>query len=373
MPGKIGILTSNFYDPDGQRLIYGGAERYGIELTKLLLDLGYEVEWWQIGTGWEKELMDEVKIKSISITETPYETMPKLNHLFLERAVDIDYAIYFVTFLAYPQVKRKSISVSHGIYWDYPLFDNKIEGKEGRQEWLRRLKVALSGPERIVSVDTAMIEWVKATWTGLEHKFEYIPNFVDLTEFNSQGRRPVLKEDPIRVIFPRRLTTVRGINEAVKTAEIMTEKVNNIEFHIVGRGHQDQVEKELMKWASEHERVYYYWKPPQMMPDIYKQMDIALIPTKAAEGTSLACLEAMACGCVMVTSHIGGLSDLIFDGYNGLLVKPDVDNLTEAIFSLIEKPEQAQTLSKRGAEVAKTFSLKRWKKNWDSLLQEVFT
>lgn len=369
---KIGILTSNFFDPAGQRLIYGGAERYGIELTKLLLDLGYEVEWWQVGSGWIRDLMNNVKIKSIPVTESPYETMPTLNQAFLERAVDIDYAIYFVTFLAYPQVKEKSISISHGIYWDYPSFDNLIDGDNGRQEWLRRLKIALSGPDRVISVDTSTIEWVRATWPGLSHKFEYIPNFVDLAKFNPEGRKPILEQKPIRVIFPRRITTVRGINEVVRTAEIMTKEVKNLEFHIVGRGHHDQVEKELMKWASEHERIYYYWQPPEMMPEIYREMDIALIPTKAAEGTSLSCLEAMASGCVVISSYVGGLSDLVFNDYNGLLIKPTTQNLVQAIYSLFEDTDRAKRLSKNGVEVARAFSLDCWRESWKTVLQEVF-
>ncbi|MCK8817061.1 glycosyltransferase family 4 protein [Natroniella sulfidigena] len=372
MKDKVGILTSNFYDPSGERLIYGGAERYGYQLTKLLLDLDYEVEWWQVGSGWEQELMDGVMVKSIPVTKSPYETMPDLNYAFLERAADIDYAIYFITFLAYPQVKEKSISLSHGIYWDYPTFDNLINGQQGREEWLRRLKIALTGPEKIVSVDTAFIQWVKATWTGLDHKFNYIPNFVDLEKFNPQNRREVLKEKPIRIIYPRRLTTVRGINETIRVAEVMTSENKDLEFHIVGRGHKDGTEKELMKWASKHERIYYYWQSPERMAQLYKQMDIALIPTKAAEGTSLSCLEAMASGCVVISSHVGGLSDLIFNEYNGLLVKPTAKNLIEAISSLLADPKQARLLSQRGIEVAKTFSMKQWRKNWEAILKEVF-
>lgn len=101
-------------------------------------------------------------------------------------------------------------------------------------------------------------------------------------------------------------------------------------------------------------------------------MDIALIPSKAAEGTSLSCLEAMACGCALITSYVGGLSDLVINNYNGLLIKPTTDNLVEAISRLLNEPEQARILSRRGVKVAGTFSISRWKKEWQSVIQEVF-
>ena len=58
------------------------------------------------------------------------------------------------------------------------------------------------------------------------------------------------------------------------------------------------------------------------MPQVYRYADIVLIPTKAAEGTSLSCLEAMASGRAVIAGCVGGLSDLIVDGYNGLLLRP---------------------------------------------------
>ena len=103
--------------------------------------------------------------------------------------MEIDYAIYFVTFLAYPQVLEKSISISHGVFWDYPGFDSQLPTKADRDEWLRRYHIALSGPDKIISVDTNTINWVNATWPCLAHKLEYIPNFVDVHNFKSKVKR----------------------------------------------------------------------------------------------------------------------------------------------------------------------------------------
>jgi glycosyltransferase involved in cell wall biosynthesis len=368
MKGNVGILTSYFYDFDGARIVYSGADRYGLELTRMLLDFGYDVRWWQIGSGWKKKLLPNVDIYSIPAAGVNLQMCPQLNFHFHEQAMEMDYAIYFVTWLAYPQAMEKSISISHGVFWDYPLYNSDLPDPGAREEWLRRMHVALCGPQKIVSVDTNTINWVNATWQGLGQKMEYIPNFVDIDDF--QPRR--LDPDRVRIIFPRRLTELRGLNESVQAAKVLTKKYPNVEFHFVGRGGSDSMEASALKWASGNDRIFYYWQPPHAIPEILRYMDIALIPTKAAEGTSLSCLEAMAAGCAVITTPVGGLSDLVIDGYNGLLIKPLPKDLIGAIDYLINNPSERERLGANASQVASAFSMKRWREKWSAVLSEVF-
>jgi glycosyltransferase involved in cell wall biosynthesis len=368
--GTVGILTTNHFQPDGQRMIHGGAERYGIELSKLLVELGFQVKWWQIGSGWIREIIPGVPIISVPVQESPLQTFPQLNQIFYQQAMDCDYAIYFVTFLAYPQALPKSISISHGIFWDYPDFDNLLPTEEVRQEWQRRLWIALTGVERVVSVDTATINWATATWPGLVHKFAYLPNFVDLEQFKEQVERP--RSGRLRVLFPRRLTSVRGVNEAVRAAEVLTRRYPDLEFHFVGRGHEDRAEQDLWQWAARHDRVYYYWVPPHRMPHLYRNVDIVLIPSKSTEGTSLSCLEAMAAGTAVVSTWVGGLGNLVIDGFDGLLVEPTAKDLIRAIERLRAHPQLRRRLGANARKVARHFGLTEWKKRWKTVLNEVF-
>ncbi|MGE5585489.1 MAG: glycosyltransferase [Bacillota bacterium] len=367
---RVGVLTTNHFSPDGSRVVYGGAERYGIELTRLLLDMGFEVEWWQAGTGWERELVPGVPVRSIPEGDAQFQTAPRLNHTFHERATGIDYAIYFVTFLAYPQALEKSISISHGIYWDYPTFEATLGAGEARREWRRRLFTALAAVRKVVSVDTATIQWVTATWPGLNQKFEFVPNFVDLAACRCLPDPG--PHDRVRVVFPRRLTSVRGVNEAARAAEVLTKEYDNVEFHFVGRAHDDVLESHMIRWASANEKVFYYWRPPGLMPWVYRNMDIAIIPSKSTEGTSLACLEAMGAGCAVVASATGGLSDLVIDGYNGRLIKPTVQNLIDVLSELVEDRDQRVHLGAAARDVAQAFSLDVWRRRWARVITETF-
>jgi glycosyltransferase involved in cell wall biosynthesis len=370
MGQRVAILTSNHLEPSGARQVYGGAERYGVELTRLLLDLNYEVEWWQVGENWRREILPGVPIRGVPERDTPYQTMPNLNQIFAEQAVDADCAIYFVTFLAYPTAFARSISVSHGIYWDHPATDKFHATAVERQEWQRRLELAIGAVRKVVSVDTATINWVRATWPTLANKFVYVPNFVDLERF-SPPERP-RSPDRLRVAFPRRATTVRGINEAGQAALRLTEEFPDIEVHFVGRAHDDEMERTLVAWAASHDRVFYYWLPPHLMPELYRYVDVVWIPSKSCEGTSLSCLEAMASGCAVVTTPVGGLADLVQDNYSGLLIEPTALGLVEATRRLHHDPELRRRLGRRAREVAETFGLTRWRDGWTAAIRDAF-
>lgn len=368
---KVALLTTNFFHPTQERIIMGGAERYQVDLCRLLNDLGYHVEVWQIGEGWVKEF-DGIKIRSIPVNKSKYNTYLELNTAFYENSMSFDYAIYFILPLAYPIAREKSIAISHGIFWDWPGFEAVASSREERQEWLRRMNISLAGPQKLVSVDTNTINFFNATLHNYYHKWEYIPNYVDTEVFKPADDEGTTADDRVRVLFPRRLVPVRGINETMRAAEILTKRYPWIEFHFCGRGHDDQTEMLMSQWIGTQERCYYYWKPFEMMPEIYRQADIVLIPSRSTEGTSLSALEAMACGKPVIAGLAGGLSDLVLPGYNGYLIKPTVNNLVEAIEELAGDKEKRRLMGRRGREIALTFDKKIWCQRWAKVIQEVF-
>ena len=92
--------------------------------------------------------------------------------------------------------------------------------------------------------------------------------------------------------------------------------------------------------------------------------------TTASEGTSLSCLEAMASGNAVIATNVGGLPDLVQDGYNGLLIEPESKALGTALEKLIRQSRLRRELAARGVEVARTFQLPVWRERWRALLIE---
>jgi glycosyltransferase involved in cell wall biosynthesis len=99
---------------------------------------------------------------------------------------------------------------------------------------------------------------------------------------------------------------------------------------------------------------------------IHSNKQIAVIPTVGSEGTSLSLLEAMASKCAVICTDVGGLTNVIIDGYNGIIVPAGEPNaLYEAIKNLIIDETLRENVANMGYEtVATSFSLSKWKSAW---------
>ena len=72
------------------------------------------------------------------------------------------------------------------------------------------------------------------------------------------------------------------------------------------------------------------------------------------ENFPVSLLEALAAGCPTVATAVGGIKEIITDGYNGLLAEPEsAESIAEKVLGLIESPEMMQVLSKNAIEDSK--------------------
>jgi len=359
---EIAILAPQFFDYRGKSVYIGGAERYLIELTKILRDLGHEPVVYQSAIGeWERDYQG---IPFIGLNS--HGDLGKLNVLFHNRVNEDVPVIYLVFNLAAPYHNQRSVGISHGVFWDH----HNHKYTDERERSFNHLLAPLSNLLRIVSVDTNTINWLRTVKPSLADKCVYIPNFVDVDKFKPGE---IKDREQLVVLYPRRLYTPRGfwlVNELVPE---FLEAYPKLIFKFVGQADPKErsAVKQLVK--KSHGRVSWQTLEMQNMYQAYRQVDITLIPTVHSEGTSLSCLEAMASGSAVIATNIGGLPDLVIPGYNGLLIEPTVDALREALVMLCDNPDMRQQFGTRAREVAETFNIHIWQDKWRGILKEVVT
>lgn len=85
---------------------------------------------------------------------------------------------------------------------------------------------------------------------------------------------------------------------------------------------------------------------------IHRMADIVVLPS-LWEGLPYVLIEAMAAGKAIVASGVGGVTDAVVDGENGIIVPPgDVDALSEALVRLLQDRELSNRLGKNARATA---------------------
>lgn len=363
----VAILTTFFF-PAGKKdapIVYSGADRYLVELGRFFRDEGWRVLVVQCGEdAWETEY-EGMTVRGFPGTVFDFETNPLLNKLFNEVALSADLRIYFAPFVCFPRVVSPCIAVCHGVWWDYPEHPLANGPENFRKEYFRRVRYGLTAPDAVVCVDTNAINFVRATWPGEERRMRYVPNFVDTTVFypregSKDWERP-------RVLYPRRLTTLRGSNEFLWAVK----ELPDVDFWMVGHGDEELDEARLQEICGQYYNLKWLKCSFDEMPEVYRQVDLAVIPTRAAEGTSLAALEAMASGLPVVATTVGGLPNLVIDGYNGFFVDLHAERLHVKLAAVLRHGEFLEAVGRKARETALAFDLRIWRERWKRVVAEV--
>lgn len=360
LKGTVYLFQHSYYTFDGTQYISGGGERYARDLAKLIFQAGYSPVLLQKGLTASPKIWVK-KNNGLTVIGIPGKSYwyPRIISLLPQPAL----AIYsgYVDFGE--KVFCPNILISHGITWDCP--QNNINSK--------RILNMLKNANCLVSVDTNTISWLRTTYPHYlknnPKDMLYIPNYVDWNLYRQQ-ECAVKASSQINVLFPRRLCDERGFWIVNSILPDLLMKYMNLIFTFVGFIHSEDIGKAVAELQQQFPgKVFHKVCDADRMIDEYAAADIAIIPTLYSEGTSLSCIEAMACGKAVITTNVGGLTNLVIDHYNGLLINPDERELAFALEKLIDDPALRKELGKNAQEVAKVFSKERWDERWIKLLQ----
>lgn len=90
--------------------------------------------------------------------------------------------------------------------------------------------------------------------------------------------------------------------------------------------------------------------------DLMNTFDVFVLPSPFAEGLAVVILEAMAAKKPVITTSVGGNSEIVVDGQTGTLIPPqDPDKLAEAIKYHLNHPEISKQMGTNGYERVKQY------------------
>lgn len=141
---------------------------------------------------------------------------------------------------------------------------------------------------------------------------------------------------------------------------------------LVGKPAQkfDEVLKLIKQLGLEGEVITTGLVPDEDLPKLYNAADLFVLPSfKESFGHVL--VEAMACGCPVVTSNVTCMPEVV--GKAGILIDPyEVSSLAEGMHKVLTDSELTQNLKKKSLQRAKLFSWERCARETLKVYEELY-
>lgn len=364
---KRAFILYNEYVNEKHEITIGGIQTYIADLADVLIDLGWSVAVYQYGSHDYSIHTDGYEIVEVGNASRPSDLLSAIDKMDPNYQKDI--LVFATDFMIVKNRFANSIALQHGIAWDITQDAEAGDLKN----YVAILKNALRAAVKyrrykyistMVCVDYNFVNWYRTQVAHVGVHVEVIPNYASITEDVKEE-----KNKSVSVVFARRLVEHRGTHLFVEAILPVLEKYPDLKVTIAGTGPDEGWMKEKL---SSYKDVHFTSFKAGESIDFHKQFDIAVVPTKGSEGTSLSLLEAMSAGCAVIATNIGGMTNIILDEYNGLMISPDVNELKAAIVHLIENKELRAFLSRKAQEtVRKSFSYEKWKNSWIKVIQAI--
>ena len=351
----------------------GGAERVIADIAEGLDSEKYDVRVWCIARGGNTadELAEkgiEVKILGISSYHNPLKIL-RLKRLLTEAGPDIVHTHgYFASVIGRLSAKKAGIPIIfahvHSTYWDYKKKHILMERKLSRFT------------HKIICCSRAVENFVKDIEKVGDGKTLVIYNGVDEERFYPMEDAPSIRtelgidEKALVVGTVSSLTPHKGHEYLIQAASLVKEELPSAKFLIVGDGPLRTELEDQVKNFSAHPFIMFTGTRKDV-PKILSVMEVFVLPSSSREGLGIAIIEAMAAEKPVVATDIGGIPEAVKKGETGFLVSPgDPGALAKAIIELLQNPEKAKEMGKKGrARFKEKFTRKKMLSETDALYQ----
>jgi glycosyltransferase involved in cell wall biosynthesis len=195
-----------------------------------------------------------------------------------------------------------------------------------------------------------------------------IPMGIDTEHFK---KRPIIpKNKTIKLVFVGRFTAEKGIDNLIKIIDGLREYKINFTLEIIGDGEKKNNLETFIKKRDLYEKVILPgWLPREKLIQSLYSADI-FMSTSKREAQGVAIIEALSCGVPVISTDVGGVSDVLIDGFNGYLVENNnMDDFIKKIKSLNDNRELLKKLSKNASyNIHKKYSWTSIGANFEKLL-----
>jgi len=168
--------------------------------------------------------------------------------------------------------------------------------------------------------------------------------------------RAVVEARPVRnLLFVGRLIDRKGVDIFLGALPTILARVPVV-AHVVGEGPlMARYRQQVGTLGVASTVIFHGVVSNEQLQSLYTQADAFVLPSIVnrdgdTEGLGVVLIEAMAFGCPVVASAVGGIPDVVVDGETGLLVPPaSPEALAAAVLRVLEDAQLAARLGRGGS------------------------
>ncbi|WDH85072.1 glycosyltransferase family 4 protein [Paenibacillus urinalis] len=247
------------------------------------------------------------------------------------------------------------IQTIHSSYERELILNGKIEENGLEHRFLTSLYGELEHAADCMLTVSQSFRTYMSPYVESPEKIEIVPNGFDEKRF-----KPIPHENEVpQLVTVCRLVPAKGIDVLFEACCELKKRGHDYVLHIIGDGPiRSELEELAQQLGIYNETIFYGYTlhPEEFVPFF----DIFVLPSRAeAFGSVFA--EAALSSLALVGTDVGGISEQIEDGVNGLLVpKDNAAALADALEKVIQDPSYRYELARSASEKAKTeYSLRR--------------
>jgi len=358
-----------------------GVVRAALEMARAQIQLGHEVSIAVVGHRPWRSMWNGVQL--VGLSSTPWARIYRKG-----RVLDFSQHIPYILF-----TRRHDFDIVHGHLYTYLRF-LRAKGHvahfhsdpfyKGRKNEAIDLKlVDFAHIARNSDVQIAVSQFIAQE---LERGFHSLGNVhlvqhgVDAVQFDyGRWREASLRlrhewqvpQNGVVFLFAGAIVPEKGVIHLARAFARLADQHSNVHLALAGTSslwgselaantpgdsYEDQV-SDVLRGCVEAGRVHFLGKvASSRMPIVYAASDILVIPSLWREAFGLVALEALATGCPVIASSVGGLVEFVNEE-NGIFVPPGEEPaLEDAMRNLAENPDLRKKLGRAARSQAQRFS-----------------
>jgi len=276
--------------------------------------------------------------------------------MFLGR-VDI---FHSTNFLVIPQYKGRRIVTIHDMYF---FIEPEHTERFGGRYFLKTLPERIKGVDMVIAVSRNTKEdimkflglpeeRIRVIYEGVDESFKVIEDRGAIDRVKGRYR---IEGDYL--LFVGTLEPRKNLTRLIEAFSIL-KRVGRFPYKLVLAGKKGWAIDGLFRKVEDPnikgDVIFTGYVTPEDLPYLYNGAEIFVSPS-LYEGFGLPVLEAMACGCPVVTSRVSSLPEITGDA--AILINPeDVEEIADGIRMVLEDRNLRDNMIMRGLQRVKDFS-----------------